>query len=159
MVQTSISRYLQKQSRRLCFLFHFTFTLFNFLARWLHTNNNFLPTENNFWPTNNNFSLKFTYERWKVVWKEVEQSKLFALKNTARAQSLKSIYSIAYTSEDFGRPRSSSAYRWRHASSLDKEFSPPAPGLVPATYRLRERCPRTRGYRSNHVREAQIQPI
>ena len=35
----------------------------------------------------------------------------FALKNTARAQSLKSSYSIAYTSEDFGRPRSSSAYR------------------------------------------------
>ena len=48
-------------------LFHFTFTLFNLLAQWLHTNKNFLPTENNFWPTNNNFSLKFTYERWKVV--------------------------------------------------------------------------------------------
>ena len=32
-------------------LFHFTFTFFNFLARWFHTNNNF-------WPTNNNFSLK-----------------------------------------------------------------------------------------------------
>ena len=25
-----------------------SFTLFNFLARWLHTNNNFLPTNNNF---------------------------------------------------------------------------------------------------------------
>ena len=27
------------------FLFHFTFTLFNFLARWLHKNNNFWPTK------------------------------------------------------------------------------------------------------------------
>ena len=30
------------------FLFHFTFTLFNFLARWLHKNNNFWPTKNNY---------------------------------------------------------------------------------------------------------------
>ena len=41
--------------------------------------------------------------------KEVEQSKLFALKNTARAQSLnfESIFSIAYTSEDLGSRKDS----------------------------------------------------
>ena len=140
-----------------------SFTLFNFLARWLHTNNNFLPTENNFWPTNNNFSLKFTYERWKVVWKEVEQSKLFALKNTARAQKLKSIYSIAYTSEDFDRPRSSSAYRWRHASSLDMKRQ--CAGRRTRTHTLRGRsvwesdASTNWAIWSHHIWSTQILPI
>ena len=37
----------------LLILFHFTITLFNFKARWLHNSYNFSPT-------NNNFSLQFT---------------------------------------------------------------------------------------------------
>ena len=38
---------LSKCNNKNC-LFHFTFTFFNFLAQWLHTNNNFWPTKNNF---------------------------------------------------------------------------------------------------------------
>ena len=51
-------------------LFHFTFTLFNFLARWLHTNNNFWPTKNNFFAhlcRNCGFLYEksgFLYENW-----------------------------------------------------------------------------------------------
>ena len=75
----------------------------------------------------------------------------FALKNTARAQSLnfESIYSIAYTSEDFGRPRSSSAYRWRHASSLEKSFR----------RLLQDSSPRPIGYENGALARAAIAPI
>ena len=75
----------------------------------------------------------------------------FAWKNTARAQSLnfESIYSIAYTSEDFGRPRSSSAYRWRHASSLEKSFR----------RLLQDSSPRPTGYENGALERVAIAPI